>query len=155
MKKKRLLAGVLSVALLAGLLPTSFVAAAAQEPVTTVLACSDFQAKSGHEESKEIVREILDAMEEDGLIFLYGHNHSNGWDAYLGGAAVYLEKGDSILIAQNNRTDFKEETLHFTYMNPLAAGHGIDVKEFEVYGVAGTPCDTCEEKMVVRKIEGT
>lgn len=62
----------------------------------------------------------INAAAADGLniIFLYGHNHSNGWDDYLGGSAVYLEKGDSILIAQSSQTEWQEETLNFTYMNP-------------------------------------
>lgn len=57
------------------------------------------------------------------LIFLYGHDHSNGWDDYLGGAAVYLKKGDSINIAQASQTEFKAETLNFTYMNAGFTGY--------------------------------
>ena len=65
---------------------------------------------------------IFDVLNEAGekglnIIFLFGHNHSNGWDDYLGGAAVYLAKGDSINIAQASKTSFKAETLNFTYMN--------------------------------------
>lgn len=38
------------------------------------------------------------------IVFLYGHDHSNGWDDYLGGASVYLTKGDSInCTKQQNR----------------------------------------------------
>ena len=61
------------------------------------------------------------------IIFLFGHNHSNGWDDYLGGAAVYLERGDSILIAQNSRTGFREETLNFTYLNAGYVGYYANV----------------------------
>ena len=65
---------------------------------------------------------IFDVLNEAGnaglnIIFLFGHNHSNGWDDYLGGAAIYLAKGDKINIAQASRSSFKEETLAFTYMN--------------------------------------
>ncbi len=62
----------------------------------------------------------INAAAADGLniVFLYGHNHSNGWDDYLGGSAVYLEKGEKILIAQGSKTEYAEETLNFTYMNP-------------------------------------
>lgn len=61
----------------------------------------------------------LNAAGAEGLniIFLFGHNHSNGWDDYLGGSAIYLEKGDSINIAQASKTAFDVETLNFTYMN--------------------------------------
>lgn len=57
------------------------------------------------------------------IIFLYGHDHSNGWDDYLGGAAVYLAKGDQINIAQGSKTEFNVEKLNFTYMNAGFTGY--------------------------------
>lgn len=65
---------------------------------------------------------IFDVLNEAGarglsIIYMFGHNHSHGWDDYLGGASIYLEPGDEILIAQGSKTDFSEETLAFTYMN--------------------------------------
>ena len=71
---------------------------------------------------------IFDVLNEAGasglnIIFLYGHDHSNGWDDYLGGSAVYLKKGDQINIAQASRTEFKEETLNFTYLNAGYTGY--------------------------------
>ncbi len=71
---------------------------------------------------------IFDVLNEAGnaglnIIFMFGHNHSHGWDDYLGGAAIYLEKGDKINIAQNSTTVFKEETLAFTYMNAGYVGY--------------------------------
>lgn len=61
----------------------------------------------------------------DGLniIFLYGHDHSNGWDDYLGGSSVYLAKGNQINIAQGSKTAFNVETLNFTYMNAGFTGY--------------------------------
>ena len=69
--------------------------------------------------------DVLNAAGANGLniIFLYGHDHSNGWDDYLGGSAVYLAKGDKINIAQASKTSFKEETLNFTYMNAGYTGY--------------------------------
>ena len=69
--------------------------------------------------------DVLNEAGADGLniIFLYGHDHSNGWDDYLGGAAVYLEKGDSINIAQSSKTAFNQENLEFTYMNAGFTGY--------------------------------
>ena len=69
--------------------------------------------------------DVLNEAGADGLniIFLYGHDHSNGWDDYLGGAAVYLAKDDKINIAQASTTVFKEETLNFTYMNAGFTGY--------------------------------
>lgn len=71
---------------------------------------------------------LFDIMNEAGasglnIIFLYGHDHSNGWDDYLGGSAVYLKKGDKINIAHGSKAEFKEETLNFTYMNAGFTGY--------------------------------
>ena len=60
------------------------------------------------------------------VVYLYGHDHSNGWDNYLGGAAVYLGKGDTMTVAQSSRTQVKEETLSFTYMNAGYTGYYSD-----------------------------
>lgn len=57
------------------------------------------------------------------IIFLFGHDHSNGWDDYLGGSCIYLAKGDKILIGQNSNDAFKEETLNFTYLNAGYVGY--------------------------------
>lgn len=71
---------------------------------------------------------IFDVLNEAGaaglnIIFLYGHDHSNGWDDYLGGSCVYLAKGDKINIAQASKTEFNVETLNFTYMNAGFTGY--------------------------------
>ncbi len=71
---------------------------------------------------------IFDALNEAGakglnIIFLYGHDHANGWDDYLGGSSVYLAKGDTIQIAQRNQNIFKKQTLNFTYMNAGYVGY--------------------------------
>lgn len=65
---------------------------------------------------------IFNALNEAGakglnIIFMYGHNHSSGWDDFLGGATIFLTKGDKLNIPQGSRKTFKEETLNFTYMN--------------------------------------
>ena len=52
------------------------------------------------------------------IIFLYGHNHAWGDDDYLGGAANFLTRGDTINIAKHGSKDqFTAEPLNFTYMN--------------------------------------
>ncbi len=71
---------------------------------------------------------IFDVLNNAGLqglniIFLFGHNHSHGWDDYLGGSAIFLTKDDKINIAQASQTEFKEETLYFTYMNAGYVGY--------------------------------
>ena len=71
---------------------------------------------------------IFDVINEAGskglnIIYLFGHNHSNGWDDYLGGASIYLKKGDNILIANNSKENFNEYKLNFTYMNAGYVGY--------------------------------
>ena len=71
---------------------------------------------------------IFDVLNEAGskglnIIYMYGHDHSNGWDDYLGASAVYLKKGDNILIAQNSKNEFNNEELNFTYVNPGFIGY--------------------------------
>ena len=81
--------------------------------------------KDGDGTYANLLFDVLNQAGEQGLniIFLFGHDHSNGWDDYLGGSCVYLAKGDKINIAQSSQTEFKEETLHFTYMNPGYTGY--------------------------------
>jgi len=80
---------------------------------------------------------IFDALNSAGrkglnIFFIYGHNHSGGYDDYLGGGAVYLKKGDKILIAQGGQEIYQEEILNFTYFNAGYIGyyggtnHGAD-----------------------------
>lgn len=71
---------------------------------------------------------IFDVLNEAGnaglnIIFMFGHNHSHGWDDYLGGASIFLTKGNKINIAQSSKTEFKEETLAFTYLNAGYVGY--------------------------------
>ena len=62
------------------------------------------------------------------IVYLYGHNHSKGWDCYMGGSSVFRSKGDTILIPEFNEykvdTDmYSEETLRFTYLNAGYTGY--------------------------------
>lgn len=71
---------------------------------------------------------IFDVLNEAGnaglnIIFMFGHNHSHGWDDYLGGASIFLTKGDKINIAQSSKSVFKKETLAFTYLNAGYVGY--------------------------------
>ena len=73
----------------------------------------------------EYLFDVINEAGEKGLniIYLYGHDHSNGWDDYLGGAAVYLKKGDSINIADAPQPFYNVKTLNFTYMNAGFTGY--------------------------------
>jgi len=67
------------------------------------------------------VVDALNAAADAGLniIFLIAHNHSGGYDDYLGGGAIYIPKGDSILVADpaNYKNAPIETELRFTYLN--------------------------------------
>lgn len=81
---------------------------------------------------------IFDVLNEAGakglnIFFLYGHNHSNGWEDYLGGASVFMTHGDQMLVPQGTKekADCKNETLNFTSLNAGYVGYysgtsGID-----------------------------
>ena len=57
------------------------------------------------------------------IIYLFGHNHSNGYDDSMGGPCIFLKKGDTIEIAQGDKKTAKQETLNFTYMNSGYTGY--------------------------------
>ena len=60
------------------------------------------------------------------VIFLFGHNHSGDYDSYLGGASIYLAKGDTMLIAKpENYKEYQEVELKFTYMNSGYVGYHV------------------------------
>lgn len=75
--------------------------------------------------------DVINPAAEAGLniFYLFGHNHSKGWDDYLGGSALYLAKGDTIRVAQSSHKDYREETLAFTYLNAGYTGYYHDVNK--------------------------
>ncbi len=89
---------------------------------------------------------IFDVLNKYGkelnIIFLFGHNHSDTHDDYLGGGSVYLPAGDTILIDDGGDSrSFSEHTLNFTYLNAgylgyydgNCAGSGISSTVFAIY----------------------
>lgn len=89
---------------------------------------------------------IFDVLNEYGkqlnIIFLFGHNHSDTHDDYLGGGSVYLPIGDTILIDNGGeKREFSEHTLNFTYMNAgylgyydgKCTGSGLSSTVFAIY----------------------
>ena len=76
----------------------------------------------------ELLVQVLNEAGAKGLniIYLYGHNHSSGYDDAMGGAAVYFKKGDQIDVPDSseffvNAHQAKKKrvtyTINFTYMN--------------------------------------
>lgn len=71
---------------------------------------------------------VNEAAKELDIVYLFGHDHSKGWDCYLGGSSVYKAKGDTILIPKFSEekvnTDvYTEEELSFTYLNAGYVGY--------------------------------
>lgn len=91
------------------------------------------------------------------IIFLFGHNHSHGWDDYLGGAAIYQEKGEEILIANGSRENYTRETLEFTYMNAGYIGYYYGNENERNDGADDTLSMTVfeikEDKVIVSRID--
>lgn len=100
---------------------------------------------------------VINEAAGDGLniVFLFGHNHSNGWDDYLGGSAVFLQKGDPILIAQNSTTQFREETLNFTYLNAGYVGYYNEVNSGAESDLTMTVFSISDDDMVVTRFTET
>lgn len=54
------------------------------------------------------------------IIFTFGHNHSNDYDDYIGGAVNFLAPGETIRVPLKDKRGkecYTEETLNFTYTN--------------------------------------
>ena len=71
---------------------------------------------------------VNDAAKSLDIFYLFGHNHSKGWDCYLGGSCVYKAPGETILIPDFDEnmvnTDvYYEEVLNFTYLNAGYVGY--------------------------------
>ena len=79
-------------------------------------------------------RPMVDVLNEAGadglnIIFLFGHNHSGGYDDFLGGGSVYLKKGDTMIVPEygaNFKYNWDTVTLNFTYMNVGYVGYNAD-----------------------------
>ena len=54
------------------------------------------------------------------VIFLFGHQHSDTYDDYIGGSVNFMQAGDAIRVPKpdaQGETAYTEETLTFTYAN--------------------------------------
>ena len=100
---------------------------------------------------------INSAAESLNIVYVYGHNHSNGWDSYIGGSSVFKQAGDTILIpdaSQKNGsvTDkYTEETLNFCYMNAGYIGYNHDSTSDTA--LTATVCQILEDKLVFTRFD--
>ena len=92
-----------------------------------------YSMRTQEEGDGKYARYLFDVLNEAGrnglnIIYLYGHNHSKGWDDYLGGSSVCLKYGDTINIA-TDQWDLEPQNLCFTYMNAGFVGYYSSVNE--------------------------
>lgn len=71
---------------------------------------------------------LVDVLNEAGkkglnIIFLYGHDHSGGVADFMGGAAIYLKKGDTMEVCTGQKKEHEPRTINFTYMNAGYIGY--------------------------------
>ena len=66
-----------------------------------------------------LIFDELEAAGEAGLniIFLVGHNHSGGYDQYLGNGSFYLPVGSSLTVVKGTSGTYTDSSISFTYMN--------------------------------------
>lgn len=118
--------------------------------------------------AKYIFDVVNDAADSLDIIYVHGHNHSKGWDCYMGGSSAFKEAGDTILIPDSgdntvSTDDFTVETLKFTYMNAGYTGYYMNCGGAEVsngtadqYAAAddtltGTLCEIFPDKIVITR----
>lgn len=104
-----------------------------------------------------LIFDVLNQGGKDGLniIFLFGHNHSHGWDDPYGGASIFLTKGDPINIAQGSTSEYKEETLNFTYMNAGYVGYYRHVNEKAETTLTMTAFEITDQEVTVKRYSTT
>jgi len=97
--------------------------------------------------------DVINPAAEAGLniFYLFGHNHSKGWDDYLGGSAVFLTKGDTMRVAQSSHKDFREETLAFTYLNAGYTGYYHNVNAGAETDLSMTVFQITDESVTIER----
>lgn len=101
---------------------------------------------------------VNEAAKDLDIIYLFGHDHSKGWDCYLGGASIYRAPGDSILIpdaeGRTGSTDeYTEETLDFTYMNAGYTGYYMNCAPEEYSSDEDSPYHAADETLTCTTAE--
>ena len=113
---------------------------------------------------------VNDAGNDLDIVYLVGHNHSKGWDCYLGGSSLYKASGDTILIPEFDENEitsdsYSERTLSFTYLNAGYVGYYMNCGSDELesgmlsqYDAAdmtltGTVCEVYSDKLVLTRYD--
>ena len=113
----------------------------------------------------DVVNEAGEALD---IVYLFGHDHSKGWDCYLGGSCVFKQPGDTILIPDAgyntvSTDEYTEEKLNFTYMNAGYVGYYMNCGPDELdagtagsYSAAdetltGTVCEITPDELIITR----
>lgn len=107
--------------------------------------------------SSLIFNVVNDAAKQLDIVYLYGHNHSKGWDCYLGGSCVYRAAGDTLLIPKFdeqrvNTDEYTGETLNFTYLNAGYTGYYMNCAPGEYIG-SGDTYAAADETLTATTVE--
>lgn len=106
-------------------------------PLHFTARVSDLHSTGDNLYASLIFNVVNEAAKELDIIYLFGHNHSKGWDCYLGGSSVFKSVGEKILIPEYKSGDthtesFTEETLNFTYLNAGYIGYYVNCSSDEI-----------------------
>lgn len=113
----------------------------------------------------DVVNNSADSLD---IIYMYGHNHSKGWDCYLGGSCTFVEAGDTLLVPDAgdntvNTDNFTVETVKFTYLNAGYTGYYMNCGPEELWNntsdefaaaddtLTGTLCEIMPSKIVISR----
>lgn len=95
--------------------------------------------------------EVLNDAADRGLniFYMFGHNHSDGYDDYLGGSCIYLEPGAEIPVAIPEgfaKEHYEMQEIKFTYFNTGYIGYAqTDEPESTTSSVVITIYQDCVE----------
>lgn len=108
--------------------------------------------------SSLIYNVVNDAAKELDIVYLFGHNHSKGWDCYMGGGCVFKAVGDTLLLpkfdeSRVNTDEYTEETLNFTYMNAGYTGYYMNCGPAELSAGAASEYSAADETLTGTVIE--
>ena len=94
-------------------------AAGYSEPIFVISHLPLHATTRGDNYYAKLIFDELEAAGEAGLniIFLCGHNHSGGYDQYLGNGSFYLPVGSSLTVVNGTNSSYTDDSISFTYMN--------------------------------------
>ncbi|MBQ0079673.1 MAG: hypothetical protein KBS66_07290, partial [Eubacterium sp.] len=105
-----------------------------------------------------IFEAVNEAAQNLDIVYFTAHNHSKGWDCYLGGSCIFKNAGDTILIPQfagkgGTTNKFTEETLNFTYMNAGYLGYYANCSFDEVKAGKADKYSAADETLTATVVE--